>query len=367
MATSDTDPPELVKTVPISRHRAAEPRTVLTLDPGDLGDVQVGDLVEGLAEVEVSVTCLEQLPQCVGTRYSYSPHVAVRFYLARSRTPGAGEPIGPWRGIVCSQERPNRNHHCVLNDHAKQVIAEAADRPCPAGGCHLNLAITAYHRGARRGNVVVVGADGDSGIQQDKARLGAAVYRPGDEAQFPPLANPLETSSRNVRRIPVTANASGGENAKRVAYSLPLGRVHAGEQFTVFGHATIGISGVPYETLLQSQLILGETPTSTDRSGLPFKITTAQGRVSEENGSNCTHGPSYFSDPCSIRKLGVLVVTLNSRTNPQRDTGPWKRLFLNFVVDAVAEDGGPFHSGDHVRVRRDGFLRAFRFGPEYAR
>ena len=96
VSTSNGSPPELVKTIPLSRHPGAKKRVVLSVDPPDLGTVQPGDKIEATGELEVSVTCLEPSPQCVGKLYNFSPHVEGRVYLAHGTHSKGGVPIGRW-------------------------------------------------------------------------------------------------------------------------------------------------------------------------------------------------------------------------------------------------------------------------------
>jgi len=62
------NPAELEKKIPISKK--GESRTIVHVD---VAPFEVGDLIESHGEVEVSVTCTEPAPKCVGKRYTHSP------------------------------------------------------------------------------------------------------------------------------------------------------------------------------------------------------------------------------------------------------------------------------------------------------
>jgi hypothetical protein len=366
VATGDGNPPELEKTVPISRHEGQQKRVVLSVDPPKLGRITAGDLVKATGELEVSVTCTEPSPQCVGRLYDFSPHVEVRPIIARRRHARNGLPVGRWERITCSQRLPNRNHHCTLTvDGDGRRIADTSKLPCPPARCHLNLVLSAYNGHARRGNLLVIGGDGDSGIEQDKGRLNAGVYQPGDLKDFPPAHRPIVTRRRMVGHIPVAEH--DGDMGERVLYSVRLSRLQAGEQLVVVARAHVGIGSLPYNALLRSQLVLSERPRSTDHRGLPGLVEGANGEADESNGFNCTRGASDFRTPCLIHKVGVLRMVQDARRHPYQDQGRRVPLYVNLVTSAAAEYGGQHQSGDRASVGRAGFIKVYRYSPQYKR
>src|SRR5688500_10182597 len=66
---------ERIKTIPIAKRPGQKPRVAMSLSPDEVGPVRPGDAIWAGAEVEVSVTCLEPMRQCIGRLYDYSPFV----------------------------------------------------------------------------------------------------------------------------------------------------------------------------------------------------------------------------------------------------------------------------------------------------
>jgi hypothetical protein len=366
VATGDGNPPELVKTVPISRQPGGKKRVVLSVDPPELGTIQPGDRVSATGELEVSVTCTEPSPQCVGKLYDFSPHVRGRVYLGHGQHSTGGLPIGGWKKITCSQQLPNRNHHCVLViDGPSRRIDSLSETPCEPGRCHLNLVLSAYHDNARVGDLLVIGGDQDSGIEQDKGRLNAAVYRPGDMSAFPAARNPIVSKMRRSAHVPVAGH--DGAMSPRVLYSVRLNHLQAGEQLVVDARAHVGIGNLPYNTLIRSQLLLTEGPGAVDHKGLPGLVERNNGEADESNGFNCTRGASDFRTPCLIHKVGIVKMVHDARTHPFQDKGRAVPLYLNLVTSAAQEYGGTHHLGDQANVTRAGFIRVYRYSRDYRR
>lgn len=350
---------EREKTIPITERKGGKERVVASLPPDQLGSVQPGGAIEGFAEIEVSVTCLEQIPKCIGKRYTYSPHVSAQLVLAKSAKDRSGLTIGKPVKIECSQKLPNRNHHCRLVINRTRVLG--ADEKLPCTSCHLNVVMTAYHHKAKKGQVLVIGSDSDHGVNQGKAAFSSANFS-APPTQF--AAQRLGPGNRVRKRVPVVDRSSSSK--EKVIQSLPLSQLRQGEQLLVDARAVLSIKGLPYNVLIQPELIVAENPKATDWSGLPVQVVTNNGKVSNENGANCTRGKSYFSDPCRIRKVGAVRIIRNARAKPRNDKGPWKTLYLNLVVGASQEYGGNHKSSDAARVR-SGSIRVRRYGPEYSR
>jgi hypothetical protein len=357
---------ERVKSIPIAKRKGAKPRVVMSLPPEQVGGVNPGDAVYANAEVEVSVTCLEPMPKCVGKIYHFSPYYRARLVLGGG--PGAARPdvttpISEWRRQRCSQELPHRNHHCVLALDGTRQIADGDSLPC-APRCHVNLVVEAYHEKAKRGNVLVIGSDDDDGIEQDKGTVNSAVWDPGPK----PGIDPVVSRRTTTRKIPV-ASQSGAGKVGKVVMSRRLNNLEAGEQFLVDARVKVKTGHLPYGTLIQSQLILSEKPGSTKRSGNPGKIASSKGMITAQNGFNCTRGRSGHTSPCTVRKLGVVKIFKDSRTRPEQGEGPFVPLYVNLVLQSKAEYGGERHrAGEVAKVKRRGNTLAItRFGPEFRR
>ena len=65
IATSGNDS-ELLQKVPISKQPGTRDRVAMRLGPDQLKPIQVGDRLRASAEVQVSTTCVEEDPRCIG-------------------------------------------------------------------------------------------------------------------------------------------------------------------------------------------------------------------------------------------------------------------------------------------------------------
>lgn len=356
---------EIGKTVPITRKAGQAKRVVMSLKPSDVGTLRSGDRIESSAELEVSVTCLEPLRQCQGSIYKYSPTIQSRLILSRDRKSAGGAkttPISNWKDSVCSQDLPNRNHHCVLViPAASRVIEDVTRLPCQPSSCRVNMVISAFNRRAKAGNKLVIGADEDNGsISQEKSVLNVAVYHP-DKPQAQ-----LHSSNRpSNRSLPVR----GSTGDKRVIYSVRLPELRAKEQLVVDAKMVARITHLDYNVLLQSQLVLSERPGSIRRNGVPAKITDRDARVSPINGFNCTQGGSGHRSPCTIRKVAVIRIQRDARVHPELERGPRVPLYMNLVTAARGVyNSHRMRAGDRVKVSpRAGYMHVHRYGPQYHR
>lgn len=357
---------ERVKTIPIAKTSGRKPRVAMSLPPTKVGPIRRDSGVWAGAEIEVSVTCLEPMPQCVGRIYHYSPRIRAQLVLAGGpRAAGANNttPISKPRVLQCSQDLPNRNHHCVLTVEGFRLLEREGEAGCAR--CHVNLVLSAFHPQAKNGQVVVVGADAEREIAQNKGMLNAAVFDPGPK----PAAN--RARSRRPSRRKVGVGGQGGQGPKQVIYSRRLGELRAGEQLVVRAKAVQKIKHLDYNVLMQSQLVLSEKPGSVSRRGNPGKIASLDGVIAAQNGFNCTQGASGHSDPCVIRKLGVVRIFKDSRTRPEQGEGAFVPLYVNLVVqnrEISAGRGSRHRPGDAAKIaRKAGFLEIERYGPEFRR
>jgi hypothetical protein len=351
---------ERVKKVPIVKRSGAKTRVAMSLPPGKVGPVGAGDAVWAGAEIEVSVTCLERSSQCVGSSYRYSPLVKARLVLAgspKSTSKRNTTPIGRPSQMQCSQELPHRNHHCVLTVKGVRQIKSGGNLPCTR--CHVNLLIDARHPNAGGGDVIVVGVDEEHGIAQNKGMLNAVVFDPGPPADVPPVV-----SKRSAKRR-VSVGGLSGNGPKTVIYSRRVNELREGEVLIVTAKAIEKIGHLPYNVLIQSQLVLSEKPGSVSRAGTPGKIASVDGVVTAQNGFNCTQGRSGHSNPCVIRKVGVVKIFKDARLHPDRGEGPFVPLYLNLVVqhrEIFAGRPSRHRPGDALKVKRKGgFLEVLRY------
>src|SRR5262245_52154183 len=154
----------------------------MSLGPSDLPALESGDMLEVLAEVQVTTTCVDRTERCIGRPYSFSPYASAKLVLAAGKgvTGGRGAvSLARPKSVHCGQRRPHRNHHCVLTfQHARKRVLNPTTLPCPADGCFVNLVVSAYNPEAVPGNVMVIGADRpDGSILQDKGRLSVVLSK----------------------------------------------------------------------------------------------------------------------------------------------------------------------------------------------
>ena len=78
-------------------------------------------------------------------------------------------------------------------------------------------------------------------------------------------------------------------------------------------------------------MILGETPTSTEPTGLAKSSVQLRGDATEANGFNCTQGRSGYRTPCTVSKAGAIRIT---QTAIDEATGTPATLYVNLVGSA---------------------------------
>lgn len=346
---------ETVETIRIGRRVGDRQRVVMSLQPGNLGDLRDGDRLEASAEVEVSV-CLKPNQRhgsnrpCIGRTYGYDPRVRAKLALAAGGDATGGVRIARDR-LTCAQSQPNRNHHCVLVLEGAIEIDDASSLPCNVETCHLNLVLSAGDGKAKGADKLVVGADsGGRSVNGDKGRINFARYRPGAQGR----GRALVSETRVRRALPIAPE--GGSPRDEVIYSVELGGLEAGEQLVIDGRAVSRIAKHPYNVFQTTSLVLSEGRHSTSREGWPERVGDLNGQIAEANGFNCTQGESAHEDPCRANKVGVLEIT---RDSP-------KTLYVNLTAGMAAQaDFNDRHSGgDVARVLDRGYLRVYRYGAD---
>ncbi len=353
-AVSTGDRSELIKRLPITRRAGSRPRVAMSLGPSKLGTLRAGQRIHLSAEVEVSTTCVDPGRRCIGRRYGFNPSVRARLYLGRKAHGLARSvPVSDPEALRCSQRRPNRNHHCTLVIRGAGFrVARDSRLPCQPDRCHVNLVLDAHNRRARKGNVLVVGADRPDGkVEQDKGRINALILGKGvrrsDRARF-------AQGSPARRSLPVGNHDSGGQT---VIYSLPLRHLRRGDALDVRARAVTAIGRLPYNVYIGAHLVLAPGPSAVSPGRVGRRVGSQQGKLDEVNGFNCTHGPSAFKDPCVTRKVGVLRI--KRAPAAVGHAGP---MYLNLVAHAsalLAKAG----EGDRARELGRGALVAVRYRP----
>jgi hypothetical protein len=317
---------ELIETVPIAKRAGEQPRVVMSLKPEKFEPIEAGDRLLASGEVQVSTTCVGRGPRCVGRPYQVNPTITARIVLSASPDPAAQSmALTETQTKRCKQTRPNRNHHCTLTiPNLETTINDTAALPCPPDACYVNLIVTAQSKKAKRGNVVVVGADEpDGSVKQDKGRLNLVQAR----ADVPP---PTRLSSANVLTpdLPVTLP---DKERKRVVYSVPIEAPQKGEVLAFDAGFGISINALRYNSFIASRVMLGDSPTATKSTGIARTTSPFRGQAAESNGFNCTLGSSGYANPCTVIKAGATRITQDA-IDPQ--TGLPATLYLNVLASA---------------------------------
>jgi hypothetical protein len=341
-----------VKAIPIATQQYANERVAMSLGPDQLGQIQNGDRLWASAEVQVSTTCVERGPRCIGRRYDFNPWITARLVLAATPEPtAAGIPLSGEATVHCKQRRPNRNHHCPLVlPNLETTVVDTATLPCPATGCYANLIVGAWAKKARRGNRVVLGGDlPDGGVVQDKGRLNVVIRPSGAEP-------PIESTSATLvnASVPVSENQ---RETRRVIHSVEIAGAGAGDVLAFDTAYLAGIEHLFFNTFIGSRVVIADSPTSTKPSRLAKEIVQFDAKATETNGFNCTQGRSGYRTPCTVAKAGAIGI---DRDAVDRRGQPMP-LYVN-VVSAVAPklsvDAKP---EDFVTVSPISGLRVFRF------
>ena len=325
IATSGNDS-ELLQKVPIAKKPGARDRVAMRLGPDQFKPIQIGDRLRASAEVQVSTTCVEQGPRCIGRSYDANPTISAKIVLSPS--PEAVQPYLPLsatNSVRCKQRRPNRNHHCTIAiPNTETVVSDLSSLPCPPDACYVDLIVSATSKKSKKGDVVVLGADRpDRTVQQDKGRLNVVQAR----SKVP--APTVSSSAALVNtQLPLT---EGKHEKRRVVYSVPIPAPRKGEILAFDASFAADISGLRFNTFIGSRVLMGLDPTATTSEGLAKTSIPLRGQASESNGFNCTLGPSGFANPCTTVKAGATRI---SRDVIDETTGLPATLYLNVVASA---------------------------------
>jgi hypothetical protein len=325
LATS-ADNAELRNAVPIGKRQDARPRLAMSLTPDQFEPIVVGDRLVASGEVQVSTTCVQQEPRCIGRHYDINPKVTARIVLSSAQDAAAPSiPLSGTTQKLCKQRRPNRNHHCTLTIPSfETTITDLTTLPCAPTACYVNLIVTAANKHAKRGNVVVLGADRPDGtVAQDKGRVNLV------QAHAPAPAPSVSASNQLLNpELPLTITDS---EKRRVVYSVPIPAPRAGEILTFDASFMTGISAIHFNTFISSRVITAETPVSTDAKGIAKRAIPLKGQATESNGFNCTLGSSGFANPCTVTKAGAVQFT---RDVVDKSTGQPATIYLNVLAGA---------------------------------
>jgi hypothetical protein len=351
LATTGHDS-ELVKAIPIATQQYANERVAMSLAPDELGLIENGDRLWASGEVQVSTTCVERGPRCIGRRYDFNPWITARLVLAASPEPTApGIPLSGEATVHCKQRRPNRNHHCPLVlPNLETTVVDTATLPCPANGCYANLVVGAWAKKARRGNRVVLGGDlPDGGVIQDKGRLNVVVEPSGAQP-------PIESTSAALVNASVPV-AEEQRQTRRVIHSVEITGVGAGDVLAFDTAYLASIEHLFFNTFVGSRVVIADSPISTKPSELAKEIVQFKGHGTESNGFNCTQGRSGYRSPCTVAKAGAIRI----KRDPVDERGQPVPLYVNVVSAAAPKLSVDAKPEDFVTVSPLSGLRVLRF------
>lgn len=331
---------ERLKTIPITPRAWGAPRSVMSLEGGDVGELRNGTELQVYGDMEVSV-CLkpnalhdrEKKHPCIGKTYGYDPKIKAQVVIGGSADAAGGSStlaVSAVKTYECTQKQPNRNHHCVITVPWSSIeIGPRTALPCAPGDCHVNMVLSAYHPDAKPKHNLVVGASDDKGkINQGKGVLSTVLK---GSAGLQPDA--VARGAKRVRgKIPI--EPSGGDRKDVVIHSLRIDDPRAGEQLRIDASASLRIGHLPYNALVRSQLVVADSAKATDPGRRAAKVADSNTRLSAENGFNCTLGPSGHPDPCQIRKGGILSIRQGS-SDP---------IYINLVVGLGAQGTSTMYS-----------------------
>jgi len=338
---------ERVKTLPITRRPGTERRVVMSLGPRRLPDLIRGDRVRITAELGVTTECYRLLPRCRRSPYRYDPRVRAQLVLAPSpKAKGKRRTmaISKRRDEICTQRRPQYEHHCILVfRHAGFRVRRPQRLPCKLDRCHVNLIADVHHPRASPNEVLVVGGQRPSGkIKGDRGRINAIRYRETVPSDF------RRTGTRELRR-----GTAPPDLKRRVLISKRLRGLRAGEQLAVTAGFREDIASLPYAVRTSVYLILAESPWHTRPRDFVKSHAFGFGEISENNGQNCTTPPGT----CAYRKVGVLEMRHDAVT----PRGHRKPLYVNVVV-VLGPKVLDARARDRVRFRH-GSIQVVRFPP----
>ncbi|MFL5834201.1 MAG: hypothetical protein ACJ76B_09505, partial [Solirubrobacterales bacterium] len=213
--------------------------------------------------------------------------------------------------------------------------------PCPRDGCYVNFVADAHNPRAHDGDRLAVGGlRPDGTIPQDRGRINAIRYRGASPGDFG-----LRSATHPLRRrLPPDLR-------HRVAYSLRLTHLEAGQQLAVSATMRTDISRLRYAVRTSARMVLADSPHSTRPSEFVERVASSHGEIAENNGSNCTQAEGT----CTTRKVGVLTI----RRDSVRHNGRGVPLYVNLVT-VLGPKVRQAHAGDRVVLRRGG-IRVTRF------
>ncbi len=339
---------ELVDTVPITRRSGGEKRVVVSMPPRELPSLARGDRLQMSAELQVTPDCRAQGPHCVAGPYRYTPVATSRLILTDGRRVTGGRDavaISSRERTRCPHSYDDFVHHCRIVFRRESLDIGGRGLPCRPGDCRVNFVLGAHSRRAGRGDRLIIGANGATGqVVQDKARLNAVRFSPGNQSSPPTL-----TTKRRIRkRVSL-------QEERTVVLSKRLPALRRNEQLSVSSRVGVDVSHLTYDARVSVRLLLASEPRAATTSRRVEREASLKGDITELSGSNCTQRRAR----CRYPGAGVLTIRRDAFDRP----GERGARYVNLVIVANPKFADP-RAGDRLRVLRRSSLGVVRFPAE---
>ena len=283
--------------VPISDKRRAEPRSIYSIE---LGQLARGERLLLRAEVTLSYCGRKDIlglsgdaadTPCRRTKlrkspYRYTPRFHAAFFLTGRANSAAGQRVSPWFDRRCTE----REHHCAL---ALPQVKYTA--PGSASGRFLNLVVAADADGAAARSFDVME------VEQRKGGLHVTRLGPGAPGPLQPRRETSALRTPGWLRMDLPPD-EGGTLYRYELFRLKLSGLRPGDVVDADARSRVvlGMTDHGCDPLVAGELILTENGGAKQLSqGL------VNGRLTAKNGQNATdhtaHGTRY-------RKSGAMRV-----------------------------------------------------------
>lgn len=329
---STENKPELKKTIPIGTVAGKGRKVVLSLGADSdtdspLPDLAADDRLLAFAELELTTDADDpHNPGRIGNAYTYAPDVEATMLLADD--PGATEAKRgraielvrkPWKGTISHQR-----HHEVVTFGDGELSIPAGGLPW-RGPAYLNVVVSASHRKAKPGDVLLVGQNETTPVVvQDMAGIRVVRFRPA--SSHGPDAT-IENACL-CGEIAITK-----KHTVVLAHELPA--LAKGERLLVEGHLVTDATGLPAPARISTRMFIADRPDQVEPGGAATTCVTWKGQLSKFTGFNCIPADG----PQTTRKYGVAKVV----------AAPAGDLYVNLVAVSGAPFGGT-RATDRLRI-----------------
>ncbi len=271
---STENKPELKKTIPIGTVAGKGRKVVLSLGADSdtdspLPDLAADDRLLAFAELELTTDADDpHNPGRIGNAYTYAPDVEATMLLADD--PGATEAKRgraielvrkPWKGTISHQR-----HHEVVTFGDGELSIPAGGLPW-RGPAYLNVVVSASHRKAKPGDVLLVGQNETTPVVvQDMAGIRVVRFRPA--SSHGPDAT-IENACL-CGEIAITK-----QHTVVLAHELPA--LAKGERLLVKGHLVTDATGLPAPARISTRMFVADRPDQVEPGGAADDLRDLEG------------------------------------------------------------------------------------------